>query len=771
MAANAPSATRSHQTLALSIGLLVMGVVAWSPPIDAAEPSLAETIYPLLLERVNAPRSSFFIYEDEDSGLNHGFPSGLFASSESPLAKIHVDPACLDDGTAADGCSTDTDALDRQRGTVFRLTFDPLVAGEFAGLNFEEPEGWGGDPRGAGYDLRGATELVLEARSPDGLQVRFGLGGGTTPFIDVPEGWTELRIPLDALSPAPDLTAVHRLFTVVTNDTNASAGGTVLLDRVRLEPPPRRQAAILGFPLSTETFGVLPRQSVAPGRVPIPPDQVLRNLTTTYESALAVQALLDRAGPEDLEAAGAVLDGAVYALQHDNAGDPLPVAEDGSTGLHNGYESGELPLLNDQGPGAGQSGEVRLAGFTAGTSLCGPSGFCLLLDGATGGNNAFGLLALLAGYRVLGDPADLDAARGIGRWIADRLTDDSGTGFGGYFLGYPDEGVTPKDRITGKSVENNADLFAAFSALAQIETELGNDAEAAQWQARAESAGEFVLQMFDSATGCFQAGTVPAGTAPGPGIDPTGAQQGDDVINRFPFLDAQTFTTLALAWSPIYRNAIDWRRPVQCLLDAGYAKTATAGAETFDGFNLVQQPTEGPDGIAWEFTAQAAALMRFVDRLYGQPRFADEASFYLEALRRARSDAPFSDDRGLVASTLESGDTLPPIDQCLSTPFQCIPERVGLAATTWAVMAETGLNPFQQPLPACLSPDQVDLTDQQIDTVAIFEACDTLSAGSGFHVAGSGDVTFRAGHRIVLQSGFSVGSGASFRAAIDPSIQ
>ena len=32
--------------------------------------------------------------------------------------------------------------------------------------------------------------------------------------------------------------------------------------------------------------------------------------------------------------------------------------------------------------------------------------------------------------------------------------------------------------------------------------------------------------------------------------------------------------------------------------------------------------------------------------------------------------------------------------QCLSIPFQCIPERVGLAATTWAIFADRNINPF-----------------------------------------------------------------------------
>jgi hypothetical protein len=33
--------------------------------------------------------------------------------------------------------------LDRHRGTILRIAFDPLSPGQFAGVNIEEPEGWG----------------------------------------------------------------------------------------------------------------------------------------------------------------------------------------------------------------------------------------------------------------------------------------------------------------------------------------------------------------------------------------------------------------------------------------------------------------------------------------------------------------------------------------------------------------------------------------------------------------------------------------------------
>lgn len=661
---------------------------------------ISDAAYPLLAERVTANRTSFFVYRDANSGLNHGFPSGFFGSD---ISKISLDAACIDDPNAANGCSTDPDRLDRGRGTVLSLSFDPLSPMQVAGVNVQEPETFP-SATGTGYDLSGAERVMFDVRSPTGLQVQFGVGGCVTPFVGIPAGltYTTMSIPINSLGPPPglpircppDRNDVHILFTVVTNADNAPNGGTVLLDNIRFEPLPTRQQEALSFPLANEAFGVIPLQNQAPGRVPIPPDQLLRNLTTIYESALTLLSLIARGTAQDLSNARLIADTFHYALRHDNRGLPLPLAPDGSAGLHNAYESGDIALLNDQAPGAGQAGDVRLAGFSASAALCGPSRFCLVLDGATGGNNAFAILALLAAHRQFNDPRYLDDARTIGEWIAGNLTDPAGTGFAGYFVGYPDQGVPPpKPLIKGKSVENNADIFAAFSALAAVETRLGSDTAAARWTARANVAGDFVMEMFDSNTGCFFGGTVPAGTPPGPGIAPTGPQRGEDVINTFGFLDANTFATLALAAARGYRNRIDWRRPVRCML-RNFAQSITVGAQAFRGFNIVEEPTAGPDGIAWEFSGQAVVTMRFVDDRYGGSRFSGDAAFFRNQIRLAQRSAPFGDGRGLVASTLQDGDGLPPLEQCLSTPFQCIPERVGLAATTWAIFADRNINPL-----------------------------------------------------------------------------
>lgn len=669
-----------------------------------------DAAYKVLADRVSANAEAFYVYQDADSGFNHGFPSGLFADIPGTLQKIHLNTACVDDASAPTGCMQDPNRVDRERVNVLRISFDPLTSGQFAGFNFEEPGHWGANPRGAGYDLRGSHRLVFEVRSPNLAHVQFGVGGCVTSFFAIPTAWRRMEIDLDSLQPPPgvplvcppDLSSVHILFTVVTNDSNAPAGGTVLLDNIHFEPVPTTQLRRPSFPLGSATFGINPLQAIAPGRVAIPPDQVLRNLTTIYESAVVLLALLDRGTTQDLKDASLIADAFDYALHQDNQGDPLPLSPDHALGLHNGYSSGDLALFNDQGPSAGRSGQVRLAGFSA--AFCGQTSFCLVLDGATGGNNAFAILALLSAYEEFGESKYLDDARTIASWIAGSLEDTTGTGFGGYYLGYPDEGVVPKFLIKGKSIENNADIFAALMRLAAIEEQLGNHSAAALWTARANIAGDFAMAMFDSNTGCFSAGTVPSDTPSSPGITPSGARRGNDVINTFLFLDSNTFTTQALAVSPRYRDRIDWRRPARCVLTR-FGRTVSVDGQSYKGFSIDGATAAGPDGIAWEFTGQAVGVMKLVDALYGETTFEADADVYRDEIRRAQMHAPFGDGQGVVASTLKDGDLVPPGEQCLTTPFQCIPERVGLAATAWAIFAEQNINPLA-PTATCVGDDQ-----------------------------------------------------------------
>lgn len=664
-------------------------------PMSAQSTSGADISSPAYISinsRASRNQSQFYIFSDMDSGFNHGFPSGKFGNAPD---KLTYTPNCVYDAASRSGCSASPTVLDPTRGTVFQLVFLPLIrgSGEYAGLNFEEPQNWGVTQQGKGYDLTGSTALLFDAISPTGgIGIQISVAGKASQYISIPTQWTPITITFASLGITPgNLASAHLLFGIASNDANAPNGGIVLLDNIRLDPAPAAQASALSFPIANQVDGILHVPNTLSGSIPIPPDQISSNLTTTYESSLALEALLLRGQAQDLANAKLIANAFVYALSHDNQGDPLPAASDGSTSLHNGGSSGDLPLFNSQGSGAGQAGQIRLAGFTAAT-LCPSTGFCLVLDGATGGNNAFAVMALIAAYRQFQNPPYLNAALTIGNWIYNRLLDSSGTGFGGYFVGYPDMGLA-KVLQTGKSTENNADIFAAFTALASV---VKSASDSAAWTSRANVAGDFVMQMFDSSTGRFFAGTSPSGQQPAPGTNPNGASKGNDVINTFDFLDAQTFTTLAMAGSARYQPQIDWRRPLEWALTA-YSSTVAASNLTFQGFDLIE-PSEhqagDPSGVAWEFTAQVVASLELLSSLYSNCAVCGNAPVYLEQLRQAQASAPFADGNGLVAATLPNGQSLPPYQQCLVTPFQCIAERVGLAATSWAIFAAQRYSPL-----------------------------------------------------------------------------
>jgi hypothetical protein len=659
----------------------------------------------LLADRTSANRAAFYVFKDHDEGANHGFASQFWSSP--PGINLLVETACVEDPLDASGCTTVATTLDKHRGTIMRITAPTLLPAQSTGFKIVEPVDCCGT-LSVGYDLTGATHLAFRGRSPHGLTIHIEAGGCHLETITLTSDWTEFFLPLDSI-PCPGATDpindMHQLFGLSFSGP-MSGGETAFFDRVRYEPVPARQTTderALSFPKSLKTFGVVPLQGPSGGCVELPPDQVAANLSSTYESALVLMALLEAGTRDALQEARWLADAFVYALSHPLTAVPptsttgaherwIPEGPAGEVGLSNAYRSGDLGLQNDQPPGGALAGQAQLAGFT-----CGPTGYCLYLDGATGGNNAFAALALLRAYRALGDTKYKDAAFQIGGWITGLEGTD---GYLGYVVGYPDEGVFPKQLEPGKSVENNADVFAALVALAHhAET----SAEARVWLERALVAGDFVLDMHDQATGSFFAGTVPFDTTPKLGIEPDlTTQKGNEVINRFEFIDAATFTTLALSQSPPYSNAIDWRLPLQHVRDT-FDVCVTVGQgpsqQQFCGFGLTsspQCPTGGPaiPGVAWEFTSQLTVTMRLVDELWGSSTWSQDMAIYRQELGKAQAEAPFADGRGLVAATLQDGDTLPPLEHSLVTPFQDIPQRVGLAATTWALFAQWGFNPL-----------------------------------------------------------------------------
>ena len=86
-----------------------------------------------------------------------------------------------------------------------------------------------------------------------------------------------------------------------------------------------------------------------------------------------------------------------------------------------------------------------------------------------------------------------------------------------------------------------------------------------------------------------------------------------------------------------------------------------------------------------------------------------------------------------MASTLDgNSNALPPIEQCVSTPFQCIPARVGLAATAWAIFALEDVNPFLLSMPDSDGdgvPDPFDSDDDNDGMPDVFETANPTLAG------------------------------------------
>jgi type IV secretory pathway VirB2 component (pilin) len=667
------------------VSVLVVAIAASSA---AAATLDRDGAYSLLTERATAGRTAFFVYRDADSAFNHG-SSSLVGTS----GRAHLDAACVDEPSSANGCSADSNRLDRARGNVLSVSFDPLGAAETAGLSLHGPTA---HQTGKVFDLSGATSLSFDVRSPStgGITVRFGVGGRMTEFIHVPrsDSYSGMNIPLQSLKPdAPSLQDVQVLFTVDTDGARAGGGGTILLDNIRFLPAPDSRSRVIGFPVAYETFGIVPATQALPGRVPIPVDQTVRNASTIYDSSLTLMALLERGTAQDRANAEGIADALHHALHHgDEAGLSGQAVSPGKATIRNGYIAGDLAFLNDDQPSV-EAGQTFLAGFTAGPEVCGASSYCFVLDGATGRNVGFAILGLVAAYQSLGHEEYLADAQMLGAWIVSELADTSTTGFGGYYLGYADR-EEPRQLSRAKSVEDNAVIFAALSRLNAADRDPRAGAGGVgRWTVDANRAGDFVMRLFDADAGRFHAGTVPSGTGPSFGVAPGGLRAGNDIINTYESPEANTIAVLAIAGAGRYRGLIDWRRPLQWLV--GGSITVPASGTSFSGFGVGPQTSLGPAGISWGLTAQAIAAMRLVDCLH-KGTFQPEIASLASQLALAQSAAPFGDGRGLVGSTLANGDALPPSEHCLSTATECVPQRVGLAATSWAIFADLERNPL-----------------------------------------------------------------------------
>lgn len=256
-------------------------------------------------------------------------------------------------------------------------------------------------------------------------------------------------------------------------------------------------------------------------------------------------------------------------------------------------------------------------------------------DGTSTGNVAWAALALLTLYQATQDAQYLSDARRLIDWIIAATT--CGDGFCGGFHGYDPEQV----KLRWMSTEHNADIHAAVRWLLHLTGE----------QKYADAAGR-ARRLLDRA---FRGDHFLLGTKP------DGSLADEDLLA----LDAQLWPWMAMPESP---------RAWKSSLSFAKARLGVAGGFDFNGDR---------DGVWVEGTAQAALAYRISgnaeesDRLLAGLSADQTPSGLLNASRVAR---------------LTTGLSIDPTGGAVPDFFYY--RRPHLGATAWAVLAETGWNPF-----------------------------------------------------------------------------
>lgn len=257
-------------------------------------------------------------------------------------------------------------------------------------------------------------------------------------------------------------------------------------------------------------------------------------------------------------------------------------------------------------------------------------------DGTSTGNVAWAALALLTLHEATSEARYLASARGLMDWIIANTANGS-DGFSGGFHGYDPQQV----RLTWMSTEHNVDVYAIASWLFRITSE-------PHYRDAAQKARRLLDRSFRGDH--FLLGTKPDGSLADEGLLA---------------LDVQLWPWMAVPDAP------DWRKAL------GFAEKTLAVDGGFD-FNGDR------DGVWVEGTAQAALAYRMVgnsatsQRLLAGLRADRTASGLLNATRGAR---------------LTTGLSIDPTGATTIPDFFYY-KRPHLGATAWAVLAETGWNPF-----------------------------------------------------------------------------
>ncbi|MGD0867802.1 MAG: hypothetical protein ABSA49_19880 [Rhizomicrobium sp.] len=254
--------------------------------------------------------------------------------------------------------------------------------------------------------------------------------------------------------------------------------------------------------------------------------------------------------------------------------------------------------------------------------------------GSDTGNMAWAMLALLALARDGQGEKYRDGALRIAHWVATNFDSRAPRGFmGGTF------GDQPTPQINRwKSTEHNADVAAAFSALAAATGDT-------HWSIRADTASSFVAAMWDRKCRCFAAGTTEDGTT----------------RNTTLALDAQIWPLLAIPGAAARYKSVLATVQRRMSVKGGLAYGTASG------------------GVWTEGTEQAALLMKLLGR--------SPQKLHAAAERNRAPDGSYFATNSQAMSTGFDLET----DPSQQRLYFRLPH---LAALAWAALAQQGFNPF-----------------------------------------------------------------------------
>jgi len=450
-----------------------------------------------LAREMDRYHKNFGVYEDVGSPGNHFHAWAKIPAADAPVSmngSWAVDPRA---GATAIQCEFDA--------TVpfagFYLQNGVLPGGATAPIpNF-------GEVPGAGIDLRGAAALTFWARGAEGGEViEFFMGGvgrnaqtgqAETPFPDsarrspgigvsfqLTTSWRQFSINLKSL----DLRYVLGGFAWVATSAANPTGAEFYLDDIAYQLTPAAKNARLNQPRLIRSFVTLPVQpDVTDPNQDDDLDFVLRNTAFTYDNALAIQAFLAHRTPGSLRRAELIGRALIYAMNHDRFFD------DGR--LRTAYAAGDLALPPGWTPN-GRPATTAIPGFYLESSK---TFFEVEQQATDTGNNAWGMMALLALHRRTGKALFLRSAQRLGGFI-EGFRNNTGE-FQGFQGGIENpEGASPTRREYA-STEHNLDIHAAFSTMFAVTGR-------ARWKDGARHALRFVEAMWDAAQNCYLTGTT-----------------------------------------------------------------------------------------------------------------------------------------------------------------------------------------------------------------------------------------------------------------------